>query len=278
MIIVSDSQGTTLLVGAAMQGQLVAATLVLHGSEIGMPQAFGFRATQGAWQMGGAYDIDAYSPSSEAPHPVQPVPPLAVVVSPLRSGTTKNILGIVQMHDSTTNAFLPPDQWKQLGAVPFRDVVASSGTNRTTGCNRVRVHARTKRAAFSCAPSFPHNAVSESSLVHNCMLTAIKTARSHVVSTILLGAGFGSKREHGDIVAFVDISDPTNPSLISTTRFVSQQVRRKLSAAGFHLFVRVSDCHHCVEWCCAAYWHADCWRRLVRGRRARHDGIQSGGG
>ena len=162
MITVSDGQGTTLLVGAAMQGQLVAATLVLHGSDAGMPQAFGFRAIQGAWQMGGAYDIDAYSLSSDAPHPVQPLPPLAVVVSPLRSGTSKNILGIVQMHDATTNAFLPPEQWKQLGAVPFEAVVASSGTNHSTGCNRVRVHARTKRAAFSCAPSHSHNFASES--------------------------------------------------------------------------------------------------------------------
>ena len=135
--------------------------------------------------MGGAYDIDAFSPTSDAPHPVQTLPPLAVVVSPLRSGTSKNILCTVQMHDNTTNAFLPPERWKQLGAVSYQEVVASSGTNRTTGCNRVRVHARTKRAAFSCAPSFPYNAVSESSLMH-CTLAAIKTARSHAISAAFL--------------------------------------------------------------------------------------------
>ena len=150
MITVSDCQGTTLLVGAAMSGQLVAATLALHGSHSGMPRAFGFRSIQGEWEMGGAYDIDAYSPTSDAPHPVQPLPPLAVVVSPAR-GESKNVLGIVQMHDSTTNTFLPPERWQQLGAVPFHTVVASSGASNTTGCNRVRVHARTHLAAFSCA-------------------------------------------------------------------------------------------------------------------------------
>lgn len=161
MVTVTDGQGTTLLVGAAMQGSLVAATLVLHGSDAGMPRAFGFRAIQGSWEMGGAYDIDSYLAPNDAPHPTQPLPPLAVVVSPLRRGgngwegvgASKNILAVVQMHDGTTNAFLPPGQWKQLGALPFHEVAASSGTNASTGCNRVRVHARTHVAAFSCKPT-----------------------------------------------------------------------------------------------------------------------------
>lgn len=156
MIVASDCQGTVLLVGAAMQGALVAATLVLHGETSGMPRPYGFRTIQDSWEMGGAYDIDAYSPSCGAPSPVQPLPPLAVVVSPRRD-TSKNVLGVIQMHDSDTNAFLPPEQWKQLGAVPFHEVALSSGTNRTTGCNRVRVHSRTKLAAFSCA-LFHHSA------------------------------------------------------------------------------------------------------------------------
>ena len=63
------------------------------------------------------------------------------------------------------------------------------------------------------------------------------------VSTAALRTGFGSKKERGDIVGFVDISDPTSPHLISTTRFISQQVTSKLPLAVFcSSLLFVSDC------------------------------------
>ena len=110
MILALDGQGTTLLVGAGMPGMLVAAALEVHGS--GQPATFGYRDAAG-WGMGGVYDIDSFQPSSQVPHSVQALPPLAVVVSPHKKGTT-TALGVIQMQDPTTNAFLPTAQWKQV--------------------------------------------------------------------------------------------------------------------------------------------------------------------
>ena len=152
LITAEDAHGTTLLVGAAMQGVLVAATLPPRGSAAA-PQAFGHRDTNGSdWGLAGAYDLDTLR-APDLP-PQKGTPPLVVVVSPHSSNT----LGVISMHDSGTNAFLPPASWRQLGAVPFREVKAaaesSSGfdpeQNVSGGCNRVRVHQQSRRAAFSC--------------------------------------------------------------------------------------------------------------------------------
>ena len=156
MMVGTDSQGTTLLVGAAMPGMLVAVSLQRHGS--GPPQAFGYR-NGAAFGLGGIYDIDGYHPGARAPHPTQGVPPLAVAVSPAKH-KSQAILGVIQMHDATTSAFLPTTQWKQLGSVSFDQVVRSAGTNVTTGCNRVRVHRASARAAFSCFGSKREHGVS----------------------------------------------------------------------------------------------------------------------
>ena len=120
MMVATDGQDTTLLVGAAMPGLLVAVSLQLHGS--GHPEAFGYRNASD-FRMGGVYDIDAYDLSAHAPHLVQGPPPLAVAVSPGESQTT---LGIIRMHDPTTNAFLPVGEWKQLGSISVDEVVRSS--------------------------------------------------------------------------------------------------------------------------------------------------------
>ena len=205
MMVGTDSQGTTLLVGAAMPGMLVAVSLQRHGS--GAPQAFGYR-NGAAFGLGGIYDIDGYHPGARAPHPTQGVPPLAVVVSPAKH-KSQAILGVIQMHDATTSAFLPTTQWKQLGSVSFDQVVRSAGTNVTTGCNRVRVHQASARVVFSCFGSKREHGVS---WLHSVLHALHPVCR-------LTPTCFDAQ----DIVGFVDLADPSNPVLISTMPFVSQQ-------------------------------------------------------
>ena len=123
IVTATDTQGTTLLLGAAMPGILIAAALEIHGSPAMRPYGSRWLNSSG-WSMGGAYDIDLFAPGEPPTHPAQSPPPLAVVVSPLRRGLakSKNVLGVVQLHSATTGVFLPSDGWEILGALPFSAV------------------------------------------------------------------------------------------------------------------------------------------------------------
>jgi hypothetical protein len=202
IITAADGRGTVLLVGAAMPGWLVAATLSTPGSSA-PPRPFGAVRSAG-FGLGGIYDIDGLRPppSPTELHPSRP--PLAVVVSPHRVTGQKAILGIVRMHDPSHH-FLSPANWTLIGSLSFADVTRAAAraalnatlVSRAKGCNRVRVHQRSQRAAFSC---------------------------------------FGTHTEGGDIVGFADVSRPEKPAIISVVPFVTQQPTGML-VVGDALFV-----------------------------------------
>lgn len=206
MITATDGCGTVLLVGAAMPGLLAAAVLKTRDSTA---RAHSFGSVESArFGLGGIYDIDRIpsdpvSSSVSSAAPVQPQqPPLAVVVSPYRTTGQKAILGILRMHGLEDRAFAPPLNWTLVGSLAFADVertAARGGLNasRAKGCNRVRVHHRSHRAAFSC---------------------------------------FGSHAEGGDIIGFVNVSDPEHPRLLTVVPFLTQQPTGML-VVGDALFV-----------------------------------------
>jgi hypothetical protein len=119
--------------------------------------------------------------------------PLLVAVGP-KSGDTSHLLAVFAITNAITGAFEPVDQWSKVGSVTYPTTVSAdasafdsggglgSGAS-ATGCNRVRVHQSSRRAAYSC---------------------------------------FGGGAGH-DVVGFVDLTDPQNPSVIGTVPFVSEQ-------------------------------------------------------
>ena len=167
--IVSDLQGTVLLVGAAMPGLLVVA-------EVGStPRSLGScnMTAQPGPGLAMAMDIDQYQPAVDAV-------PLLVLVS----AEDENLLAIMQLTASAHNTtFAAPEDWKAIGTLPASvlNKVGWSATGR--GCNRVRVHAESKRAVFSC---------------------------------------FGGGHGHAS-VGFVDLSKPAQPRLMAAVPFVTEQ-------------------------------------------------------
>ena len=162
------------------------------------PVAYGSINIAAAGWLDAAYDLDAYqSTSNETP---------VVVVVSARQLTTKQMLAVVELADPFTGVFHPtPSDWKLLGSVHLPPAVqqpppprmdaptvaarGGAGAGRGgagvphTGCNRVRVHHRSKLAIFSC-----------------------------------FGGGAGN-----DVVGFVDLTDTSTPKMLGTVPFVTQQ-------------------------------------------------------
>jgi hypothetical protein len=165
VITVSDAKGTELLIGAAMPGLLVAAKLGFH------PQPFGSCKMKGQPGLTAAFDLDVYRAASHAV-------PLVVVVST----EYRNLLAIMQLTEtSDSGAFVRPEQWKAIGTLNSSILDHTNFTGR--GCNRVRVHQKSRRAIFSC---------------------------------------FGGGHGHAS-VGFVDISAPSRPRLMAAVQYVTEQ-------------------------------------------------------
>ena len=127
-VIVQDTRGTRLLVGAAMPGLLVAAKL---GD---LPEPFGSCEMKGQGKskagLEAAFDLSPYRSNSTRV-------PLLVVVSP----ENEDLLTLMQLtRPKSSGVFAPPQEWSAVGTLGSHvlDHVGWNATGR--GCNRVRVH------------------------------------------------------------------------------------------------------------------------------------------
>ena len=166
LIRVTDAENNTLVIGAGMPGVLV--TAIIAADQPSRPVSFGSVNVSDKGWLDAAYDIATYQPnlSSDLESSVSTV---AVVVS-AHQHNSQHVVGVVQLMDPGTGVIQPPSDWTLLGGV---DLPATAGAAR--GCNRVRVHQRSRRAAFSC-----------------------------------FGGGAGR-----DLVGFIDLSDPSRPNITS---------------------------------------------------------------
>lgn len=235
MVRAIDASGTTLLVGAAMPGFLVA--VKLGGSTV--PESFGHADVAANGWLDAAFDVDTVKTDrfggggggdgnsegitgSTQSSPGSP-PPLLAVVGPIKNSSGKSRMFALVNTSDTSGNFAKPSDWKLVGTASLPPHSSSSSTNnsstnnsssssmteardlnhygtaianadiskhpsrvgagphvnahvRAPGCNRVRVHQASKRAAFSC-----------------------------------FGGGYGK-----DIVGFVDLSILETPQLIGT--------------------------------------------------------------
>ena len=134
--IVTDMEGTELLVGAGMPGLLVVAELGPTPRSLG---SCNMTAQPGPGLVK-AMDIDQYRPAAD-------LAPLLVVVS----AEDRNLLAVMQLTTSTNNTtFTTPEEWIATGTLPT-SVLSTVGWDASgRGCNRVRVHHDSRRAVFSC--------------------------------------------------------------------------------------------------------------------------------
>ena len=194
LVRVVDAAGAALLVGAAMPGFLVTAKLAPAPA---LPTSFGDLNISTKGWLDAAYDLDTYSAHDDGVYVGLPrhnpagsigglrPPPLLAVVGPVKEDGG-NMFALVETADTTTGTFLPPNDWQLVGAasLPPRQRQKGGGSGkRALGCNRVRVHQASKRAAFSC-----------------------------------FGGGYGN-----DVVGFVDLSVPESPTMLGTVTFVTEQ-------------------------------------------------------
>lgn len=188
LIRVTDVENNTLVVGAGMPGILV--TALVASDQAAHPVSFGSLNVSAKGWLDAAYDIDSYQPKpssgllsevASSPSSSQPPPPpppglelpvvstVAVVVS-AHQRNSNSVVGVIQLTNPATGAIQPPAEWTFLGGV---DLPSEAGAAR--GCNRVRVHQRSRRAAFSC-----------------------------------FGGGVGR-----DVVGFIDLTDVSHPNVTS---------------------------------------------------------------
>jgi hypothetical protein len=155
-----------------------------------------------------AYDLDVYHLENvnhgRVPILASGTSPLLVVVGPKRSGEKSHLLAVLAITNATTGVFDRPEEWTVKGTIQYPgnvDTNAGPNTNSASpiqlnrpsasrsnegdsfGCNRIRVHQPSRRAAYSC---------------------------------------FGGGPGH-DVVGFVDLIDPQNPSVLGTVPFVTEQ-------------------------------------------------------
>ena len=128
---VTSPAGQTMLVGATMHRMtLVAARLVAAGG--------GTRATE--WARFGVYGLD--SPAYDIDAVSTPSGPMLVTVGPAEGNEAAfPVLRTYNVTDPGTGLFR--DKWQAAG-------VAKRSWPNAKGCNRVRVHQRSRRAVFSC--------------------------------------------------------------------------------------------------------------------------------